>query len=67
MHIGCKGFCHFLPPNVGNGIQSQTVVYFVVVIEVLANGIDHESNQLGIFMHEQSDGEITLREEKALG
>jgi hypothetical protein len=42
-------------------MQSKAVVNLVVGGKILSNGIDHETKEVRVFMHQQSNGEIALR------
>lgn len=41
-------------------MQSKTVVDLVVVIEVLSDGVNDQTEEIRVLMHEQGDREVAL-------
>ena len=60
MHVLCEGLRHLLPADIRNGVQGQTVVDLVVVIQILANGVDNKSQEVRILVHEKGHSEVSL-------
>ena len=60
VHVVRKRLGHLLPTNIGDRIQGQAVEDLIVVVEIFANRIDDQADELGILVHEKGDCEITL-------
>ena len=59
MDITAQCFAHFPAAHVGNSMQSQTVVQFVDVVEILPDTVDDEVQELMLLMEEECDGKVT--------
>lgn len=51
MHVLGKCFCHLLSTDIRNGVQGQTVVDLVVVVEVFPDGVHDQPKEIGILVH----------------
>ena len=60
MHVFCERLRHFLTTNIRNRMECQTVVDFVIVIQVFADRIDDQTKEVRVLMHEQRHGKVTL-------
>ena len=52
MNVSSKRFCHFRTSNIRNRMQSETIVDFVHLVQVLPYRIDDQSNQIRILVHQ---------------
>jgi hypothetical protein len=59
MHIAAERLAHLSPANICNCMESQTVVEFIVVHQILAYAVDNQMNKLMLLMEEESDGKVT--------
>jgi len=46
-------------------MKSETVVDLVVVVEILSNRVDDESDHVRVFVHEQGKSEVSLSNDEA--
>jgi hypothetical protein len=41
-------------------MQGKAVADFVILIQVLPNGVDNQSKEIRVFVHQQSNSKVTL-------
>ena len=61
MNIFREGFRHFLTTNISDGVKREAVEYFVVIIEVLSDGVHNQTEEVRVLVHEQRHGQVTLQ------
>lgn len=42
-------------------MQRQTVVDLVIVVQVFTDRVDHQPDQVRVFVQQEGNGEVTLR------
>jgi hypothetical protein len=62
VNIRCEGFRHLGSSNVRDRMQSKAVRRLVHLIEVLANRVDDETNDVRVLVHQEGEGQVTLCE-----
>lgn len=60
MDILTQRFRHLRSTNIGNGMKGQAVVNLVVLVQVLPNRVDDKAKEIGVLVHQQRNGEISL-------
>lgn len=61
MHIFSQGVGHLFPANIGYGVQCQTVVGLVHVVQIFPERVDHQTDEVGVLVHEQRQSQVTLQ------
>jgi hypothetical protein len=61
MDVHGESLRHLLPTDIGDGMEGETVVDLVVVVEVLSDGVDYESDELRVLVHEKGESEVSLQ------
>ena len=56
--IPAKGFPHLSPAHIGNGMQRQTVVEFIVTSQILPYAVDNEMEKLMLLVKKQGHGQV---------
>lgn len=59
MNVKGQGFTHLLSSYIGDSVQSQAVVEFVDIGQILANTVDNQMQQLMFLMQKQCNSQIT--------
>ena len=50
MHVLGKRFGHLFPPDIRDRVQGQAIVDLVVVIQIFPDRIDHQPDQVRVFV-----------------
>lgn len=60
MNVPGESFCHLRSTDVGDGVKGKAVVRLVHVVQVLANRVDNEANEVGVLVHEEGECQVAL-------
>ena len=50
MHVLGKRFGHLFPPDIRDRVQGQAIVDLVVVIQIFPDRVDHQPDQVRVFV-----------------
>jgi hypothetical protein len=62
VNIWCERFRHLGTSDIRDSVQCKAVRRLVHLIEVLANRVDNETNDVRVLVHQEGEGEVTLCE-----
>ncbi len=60
MNILSECFRHLTASDIGYSMEREAIVNFIISMQVLANRVYDQAQEVRILVHQESDGEVTL-------